>query len=499
MKFTYLLPLAALGAKAFVVPNEQVFSELAIEDTRGQATQEPKWSKDEVLDSFKKHLSEIESTVESEVDQASSRTRNILDDALAYMSDTSDEFSSALEGTLFDAKSWIDSAADSAFDALDDDHEGHPHGRPPHRKHPHDRPPHHGPPHHGPPHHHKPNLTVYQLIAESKYTTKLAKLINEYPDLVEALNGTKSNYTIFAPTDKAFERIPHHHKPSKEQIEKILQYHVSPDFYPAGRVLQTYTIPTLLKGEHLPGEDSVQRLSISLGVKGLAVNFYSRIVAIDIFGTNGVIHGVDHIILPPPKVIKIIDLLPTEFSTLELGLAKTGLYEEFNSTDHPGGTLFAPSNFAFAKLGPRINAFLFSSAGLKYLKALILYHTVPYKTVYSDAYYEAKAESGDPNKGYFHFDLPTALEGNSLSVDVFRYGGYISFKVNGFARVTVKDGVADDGVIQVVSDVLIPPKKASGLKSKLAKWNFWSAGEEEMSVEEFVERLQPIVDAKIDL
>jgi len=125
-------------------------------------------------------------------------------------------------------------------------------------------------------------LTVYQLISESKYTTELAKLINEYPDLVEALNGTKANYTIFAPTDKAFERIPSHHKPSKEQIKKVLEYHVSPDFYPAGRVLQTHTIPTLFKGEHLPSEDAAQRLSINIGLKGLTVNFYSRIVAIDI-------------------------------------------------------------------------------------------------------------------------------------------------------------------------------------------------------------------------
>lgn len=70
--------------------------------------------------------------------------------------------------------------------------------------------------------------------------------------------------------------------------------------------------------------------------------------------------------------------------------------------------------------------------------------------------------------------------------------------MNGFARVTVQDGIAEDGVIQVVSDVLIPPKKLGGLKSKLPKLNFWNS-EEEMSVEEFMDRLQPIVDAKIDL
>ena len=99
--------------------------------------------------------------------------------------------------------------------------------------------------------------------------------------MVEALNGTKANYTVFAPTDKAFEKIPDHgKKPPKELIEKALKYHVSPDFYPAGRVVVSHTIPTILEEEGLGGD--AQRLRVSLGLRGLAVNFYSRIVAVDI-------------------------------------------------------------------------------------------------------------------------------------------------------------------------------------------------------------------------
>jgi len=62
--------------------------------------------------------------------------------------------------------------------------------------------------------------------------------------------------------------------------------------------------------------------------------------------------------------------------------------------------------------------------------------------------------------------------------------------VNGFGRVSVKDGIAEDGVIQVVSDVLIPPKKLGGTDAQ------WMG--EEMEVEELVERLEPFV-AKSDL
>lgn len=120
------------------------------------------------------------------------------------------------------------------------------------------------------------------MIAKSKYTTKLAKLINDDAELVKVLNGTAANYTVFAPTDKAFEKIPKHHKePSEDFIKKLLLYHVSPDFYPAGRVLHTHTIPTLYKEPAL-GDDFAQRLSVNVGLRGLTLDFYSRIIAINI-------------------------------------------------------------------------------------------------------------------------------------------------------------------------------------------------------------------------
>ena len=122
------------------------------------------------------------------------------------------------------------------------------------------------------------------------------------------------------------------------------------------------------------------------------------------------IHAVDSIIIPPPKAAKIIEFLPSEFSTLELGLVKTGLFEALNDTsNHLGGTLFAPSNFAFKKLGYKINAFLFSKYGEKYLKALLEYHVVANQTLYSDAFYKATNEDADTSipKGVYHVSSPT--------------------------------------------------------------------------------------------
>ena len=74
------------------------------------------------------------------------------------------------------------------------------------------------------------------------------------------------------------------------------------------------------------------------------------------------------------------------------------------------------------------------------------------------------------------------LKDKSLSIDIARWGGFITIKINGFGSIAVQDGVAKDGVIHVVSSVLIPPKTPGGAAEVV---------EEEMDVEEFKERLLP--------
>ena len=107
--------------------------------------------------------------------------------------------------------------------------------------------------------------------------------------------------------------------------------------------------------------------------------------------------------MPPPDTLKIIELFPGEYSTLDLGLRKTGLFHDFENTAQTGGTFFAPSNFAFQKLGPKINAFLFSKYGEKYLKAILKYHVISNTTLYSDAYYPYKGpKTENIPKGIFH-------------------------------------------------------------------------------------------------
>lgn len=262
MKFIHtLLPLAALTS-AFVLPNEEITEQLRIQSEEKSHS---------IFDKFGKNVDDAWASVEHSFKDAVAFSGNAFDDAINSASEAAEtakaSFQCHASMMKYDVQGWLDSAVttiEDEVDVLD-----RPHKKPKH--------PHHG---HGPDH--KPNQTVYQLISSSKYTTKLAKLINKFPDLVETLNGTAANYTVFAPTDAAFEKIPKHDGkgPSDELIKKVLAYHVSPDFYPAGRVLVSHTIPTALGEKALGGEP--QRLRVSIGLKGLSVNFYSRVVAVNI-------------------------------------------------------------------------------------------------------------------------------------------------------------------------------------------------------------------------
>ena len=240
MKSLTLLSLAALGA-TLVIPDEQVMSQVALEAPRGQS------SKISIFDKFPSNdrfLNEAEDAVEQ-----------AFKDASTVLEKAEDRFSAATHDLHH---SFIDHVGHTRSTVKEQE------SLIPNTK-----------------KHHEPNLTVYQLITTSKYTTKLAALINEYPDVVELLNGTAANYTVFAPIDRAFDKIPKDApKPSKEELKQVLLYHVSEGYFPARRVLVTHTIPTLLKGEAIGGQP--QRLGLEIGLKGLTVNFYDRIIAINI-------------------------------------------------------------------------------------------------------------------------------------------------------------------------------------------------------------------------
>ena len=136
---------------------------------------------------------------------------------------------------------------------------------------------------------------VDTAVAAGSFNTLAAAL--KAAGLVDALKGD-GPFTVFAPTDAAFAKLPKGTvetllKPeNKSKLVDILTYHVVSGSVPAK------TAVTLNKATAL------NKKAISLGIKGksLYLNGKARVIKADVHASNGVIHVLDNVILPPaPK------------------------------------------------------------------------------------------------------------------------------------------------------------------------------------------------------
>jgi len=282
----------------------------------------------------------------------------------------------------------------------------------------------------------------------------------------------------------------------------VLTYHLVPGTHSAEDLFFRNTIASGSVDEDL-GNNTHQRIRIGFRFhKGLYANFYSKIVMTNLFGENGVIHAVDSVLLPPPDVLDIIEVLPIIFSTSEVALYRTGLIDEIPKLKGKGLTVFLPTNRNWMSLGIKVNAFLFSKYGTPWLRALMKYHIVPGHTLYSDALVvpgdkkNVGAKNEVDDQGYSHVDLPTLLEGRHLAVDIYRFGRFFDFRVNGRNHIVVSDGIAKSGVIHVPDHILLPPHSKDEHKN-----SEFSADEDgDAEVAAFKRILAPLVEQeKIEL
>lgn len=170
--------------------------------------------------------------------------------------------------------------------------------------------------------------------------------------------------------------------------------------------------------------------------------------------------------MPPPRQGRLLELLPEKFSTFLLAMERTRLGRDLHETPQRGGTVFAPTNDAFERMGPSVNTFLFSDEGRDYLRALMRYHVVANETLYSDAFYErqherrerAQEERERDDRNNWQVELRTLLSGKRLRIQVSRWLGVANMEINDRVHVSVQDGIARDGVVQVVDTVLMPPR-----------------------------------------
>ncbi|MDX1511659.1 MAG: fasciclin domain-containing protein [Nitriliruptorales bacterium] len=114
----------------------------------------------------------------------------------------------------------------------------------------------------------------------------LISLLTQYPDLVDVLSQ-KGQYTVFAPTDGAFDALFAVVDPASltsDQVKDVLMYHVAKGNRDAADVTSSTQI-RMLNGDFAEVDGAV--------IDG------ANIIVTDVPADNGVIHAVDAVLLPP--------------------------------------------------------------------------------------------------------------------------------------------------------------------------------------------------------
>ena len=277
---------------------------------------------------------------------------------------------------------------------------------------------------------------VDTAAADGRFTTLAAAL--QATGLIDTLKGA-GPFTVFAPTDDAFAKLPAGTLDSlladPAQLSNILLYHVV-----AGKVMAADVA-------NLKEANTAANIPLPIKVEGNKVMVgNAEVVITDIEASNGVIHVVGDVILPPAPqaeapaddAMAMKDIVDTavadgRFTTLAAALQATGLIDTLKGAGP--FTVFAPTDDAFAALpAGTLDSLL---ADPEQLRKILLYHVVSGKVMAADV---AGLDSADTAAG---LALPIKVDMDKVMV--------------GDAEVVITDIETSNGVIHVINKVLTPP------------------------------------------
>lgn len=327
------------------------------------------------------------------------------------------------------------------------------------------------------------DLSMFRALTESFGVT----------EQLRSAGRDNKGYTIFVPSDNAFSKLSapvlEELKRNRDLMQQVLKYHMLAGTFTSGDIEGAMT-PSSLQGEMLALRKNGKKVWVGSSV----------VIEADQRGSNGVIHLIDHVLLPPTirdNLTRRAILPLNDARALELGrrqnqanprsvVASDGYQgSKANSSGRPARmtnagpaanlielatsspqlttfqrlateagiantlmegtyTIFAPTNDAFAML-PRM-AMEALAADKELLKQTLLFHTV-----------RGEILARDLKRGGVH-----TVSGDDLYVKVGAKG---AAKVNN-AVVLDTDLMAQNGAIHTINKVLLPPSVIDALRTK---------------------------------
>lgn len=258
--------------------------------------------------------------------------------------------------------------------------------------------------------------------------------------LVDTLNAPNADLTVFAPTNQAFDQLATDlgfgsatamvTALPATALKDILLYHVLSGVKNAQNLVAGPNVqPTLYS-------DNGQPATLSLNVtNGVAITdaalTTAKVTQADVGASNGVIHVVDKVLIPPGvlNVVQMAQVNPV-FSSLVGAVVQTGLVDALSG---PGPfTVFAPTNTAFQNAPTGLTT--------DQLKTVLLYHVLDKEVLASQ----------------ISFGTPIATLANQSITINSGTPPTITDTTFAPADIIATDVLASNGVIHVINKVLIP-------------------------------------------
>ncbi|MFP4540846.1 MAG: fasciclin domain-containing protein [Opitutales bacterium] len=268
------------------------------------------------------------------------------------------------------------------------------------------------------------------------------------PGVATALSGA-GPLTVFAPVNSAFTALgdtldtlllPE----NQDTLTDVLQYHVVDSEITASDLIfdpedifsgvdMNFTV-TALNGDDIDIEVT--------GMGAVMLNGSAMVTTPDVFASNGVVHLIDEVLLPPEDLATTAANAGLSSLVATVGEADASVGEALTG-DGPL-TVFAPTDDAFAAVSDVTDGLSESE-----LTDVLLYHVVPGELTASDLLIDAM-DLFNGEEGMFYL---TTVNGADLKVEVTPMGVLL----NDSAMVTTTDVMASNGVAHVINAVLLPP------------------------------------------
>ena len=289
---------------------------------------------------------------------------------------------------------------------------------------------------------HKPTAVTGTILqeAQNKGFTALAAAA-EKAGLSSTLNNTSAQLTVFAPTDQAFNELATKlgltngtalvNALTAQQLQSILTYHVlgskktAADLIAGGSSQATQYVYN--------STNATLKLTTASGVKITdAILTDATVTTADVAASNGVIHVVDKVLVPP-GVLNIVQTAQANpiFSSLVNAVVATNLQGTLSGAGP--FTVFAPTNTAFAAAP--------SGLSTAQLTTVLTYHVVAGQVL----------SNGIP----FGTKINTVASGKTITINSTNPPSITDSTVVA-AKIVAVDVRASKGVIHVIDKVLIP-------------------------------------------